>query len=45
MTAFAEFNFSATVLEAWVAAHYPGPIEIVYREFAGSSPADRSPAA
>lgn len=34
MTAFAEFNFSATVLEAWVAAHYPGPIEIIYREFA-----------
>jgi len=45
MAAFAEFNFSPAVLEAWVAATYPGPIEIVYREFAGSSPADRSPAA
>lgn len=34
MAAFVEFNGSATVLEAWVAANYPGPIEIVYREFA-----------
>ena len=34
MTAFAEFNFSASVLEAWVAATYPGTLEIVYREFA-----------
>ena len=34
MAAFTEFNGSATVLEAWVAAHYPGPIEIIYREYA-----------
>lgn len=34
MAAFAEFNFSPAVLEAWVAATYPGPIEIIYREFA-----------
>ncbi len=40
MTAFAEFNYSPAVLEAWVAATYPGPIEIIYREFADGSPAE-----
>lgn len=34
VAAFSEFNGSATVLEAWVAANYPGPITIIYREFA-----------
>jgi len=34
MAAFTEFNGSHAVLEAWVAANYPGPIEIIYREFA-----------
>lgn len=34
MAAFTEFNGNHGVLEAWVAATYPGPIEIIYREFA-----------
>ncbi len=45
MADFSEFNGSPTALEAWVAAEYPGPIEIVYREFSGDGTAGRSPVA